>query len=198
MKKSCYIIIYSDNGFLELILKLLDQTMDEIIIVDDFMGVRSIVKESLTRRGYEVLEANNAKLETSYCHLKTAIDMCDTLIQEYKFDNGLPLEIGLDFNHYMIDDGTSVDLPASLQSKGLNIGTKFPMPYVDSEEWFVGVDLGVYFQTAKSHALHSSAFRSKNKIYGIYKKILCQLYCNHLKVPGYLAGPKSGNVFRYN
>ena len=31
------------------------------------------------------LEANNAKLETSYCHLKTAIDMCDTLIQEYKF-----------------------------------------------------------------------------------------------------------------
>ena len=70
----------------------------------------------------------------------------------------------------MIDDGTSVDLPASLQSKGLNIGTKFPMPYVDSEEWFVGVDLGVYFQAAKSHALHSSAFRSKNKIYGIYKK----------------------------
>jgi two-component system chemotaxis response regulator CheY len=33
----------------------------KIIIVDDFSGVRSIVKESLTRRGYEVLEADNAE-----------------------------------------------------------------------------------------------------------------------------------------
>jgi two-component system, chemotaxis family, chemotaxis protein CheY len=33
----------------------------KIIIVDDFSGVRSIVKESLNRRGYEVLEANNAE-----------------------------------------------------------------------------------------------------------------------------------------
>jgi CheY-like chemotaxis protein len=32
----------------------------KIIIVDDFSGVRSIVRESLTRRGYEVLEADNA------------------------------------------------------------------------------------------------------------------------------------------
>lgn len=33
----------------------------KIIIVDDFSGVRSIVRESLTRRGYEVLEADNAE-----------------------------------------------------------------------------------------------------------------------------------------
>jgi len=34
MKKSCYIIIYSDYGFLDLLLKILDKHMDEIIIVD--------------------------------------------------------------------------------------------------------------------------------------------------------------------
>ncbi len=32
----------------------------KIIIVDDFSGVRSIVKESLSRRGYEVVEVDNA------------------------------------------------------------------------------------------------------------------------------------------
>jgi len=31
------------------------------------------------------IEADTAKLETSYSHLKTAIDMCDTLIRQYNF-----------------------------------------------------------------------------------------------------------------
>ena len=34
MKKGCYISIYSDYGFLDLVLNLLNQTMDEIVIVD--------------------------------------------------------------------------------------------------------------------------------------------------------------------
>ena len=33
----------------------------KIVIVDDFTGVRSIVKESLTKRGYDVHECDNAE-----------------------------------------------------------------------------------------------------------------------------------------
>jgi DNA-binding response OmpR family regulator len=35
-------------------------TKKKIVIVDDFTGVRSIIRESLERRGYQVLEADNA------------------------------------------------------------------------------------------------------------------------------------------
>ena len=34
MKKSCYIVLYSDYDFLEILLELLDKVMDEIVIVD--------------------------------------------------------------------------------------------------------------------------------------------------------------------
>ncbi len=91
------------------------------------------------------------------------------MTKEYKFENGMPLDLGVDVQQYFINDTTTVDLPPSLQRKGLTAGVKFPMPFVEGEHWFMGVSTGAYFQTAQEHAFPSAAFRSKNRVYGIYK-----------------------------
>jgi len=46
----------------------------------DIVGKSNEVKANLAN-----LEANTAQLEMSRSHLKTAIDMCDTLVRQYKF-----------------------------------------------------------------------------------------------------------------
>jgi len=91
------------------------------------------------------------------------------LKKQYRLDNGLPLEFAVSLDHYVLQDRTTVDLPASLQSKGLSVGTKFPMPFVADDRIFLGLDAGPYFQTAKDHDFSSDAFRFKSRIYGIYK-----------------------------
>ncbi|HSA31559.1 MAG TPA: DUF6268 family outer membrane beta-barrel protein [Candidatus Omnitrophota bacterium] len=91
------------------------------------------------------------------------------LDKEYKFDNGMPLDLGIDIDHYMIHDTTAADLPPSLQSKGVTAGIKIPMPFTENEQWYMGLSTGAYFQTAGNHAFPSSSFRSKNRVYGIYK-----------------------------
>jgi len=93
-----------------------------------------------------------------------------SLKREYRFENGLPLEFFLGWDHFAIYDRTPVDLPASLQSKGLSIGTKIPMPFVEDKRFFLGLDAGSYFQTAKDHGFDRDAFRMKSRIYGIYRE----------------------------
>ncbi|MBN1597393.1 MAG: response regulator [Bacteroidales bacterium] len=40
--------------------------LKKIVIVDDFTGVRSIIRESLQKRGYQVLEASNGEEALKY------------------------------------------------------------------------------------------------------------------------------------
>jgi two-component system, chemotaxis family, chemotaxis protein CheY len=51
----------------------------KVVIVDDFTGVRSIVKEALEKRGYQVLEASNGEEAMKYFN-GTQIDL---LITDY-------------------------------------------------------------------------------------------------------------------
>lgn len=90
--------------------------------------------------------------------------------KEYKYSNGLPVDLTFSIDHYVIHDDTAVDLPASLQSKGVMVGTKLPMPFVKNKRFFIGVDSGAYFQSAKDHGFDSSTFRSKSRVFGIYKQ----------------------------
>jgi len=53
--------------------------LKKIVIVDDFTGVRSIVRESLIKRGYEVTECDNAA-DALKCFNGTQIDL---LITDY-------------------------------------------------------------------------------------------------------------------
>ena len=89
--------------------------------------------------------------------------------KEYKHKSGMPIDVSFVLDHYYLRDGTSVDLPASLQRKGMSVGVKVPMPFVESDCLFIGADLGPYFQSAGEHNFSSSAFRVKSKLYGIYK-----------------------------
>jgi len=54
-------------------------TKKKIVIVDDFNGVRSIVKEALEKKGYQVLEANNGNEALKFFN-GTQIDL---LITDY-------------------------------------------------------------------------------------------------------------------
>lgn len=91
------------------------------------------------------------------------------LKKQYKVKDVLPVEFSFALEHYMIHDDTSVDLPASLESKGASLGTKFPMPFVEDDRFFIGLDAGPYFQTAKNHDVDSDAFRFHSRVYGIYR-----------------------------
>lgn len=51
----------------------------KIVIVDDFKGVRAIVKEALEKKGYQVLEANNGE-EAMVFFNGTTVDL---LITDY-------------------------------------------------------------------------------------------------------------------
>jgi hypothetical protein len=51
----------------------------------------------------------------------------------------------------------------------MSVGVKFPMPFTESDRFFMGVDAGPYFQSAREHNFNSSSFRMKSKLYGIYK-----------------------------
>ncbi|MEW5894211.1 MAG: DUF6268 family outer membrane beta-barrel protein [Candidatus Omnitrophota bacterium] len=120
-----------------------------------------------------------ATLKTEYT-FETGVDSQDGdfsvghselgLKKEFKLENGLPVDFGIAMDHYTIHDDTPVDLPASLQSKGIILGAKMPMPFTTSDYLFMGVSMGAYLQSAGDHAFHSSAFRFKNRLYGIYKK----------------------------
>jgi len=103
----------------------------------------------------------------------------------YKHSSGLPLEFSASLDHYMIHDGTNVDLPPSLQSKGLMIGTKFPMPFMEGRTFFLGFDSGAYWQTAQDHAFHSGAFRSRHKVYAAFRKDQTILAAGTIVRPGY-------------
>jgi len=103
----------------------------------------------------------------------------------YKHPVGLPLEVSASADHYLIHDGTQVDLPPSLQSKGLTVGTKFPMPFMEGRRFFLGFDTGAYWQTAQDHALHSGSFRSKNKFYAAFRKGQTVMAAGAIVRPGY-------------
>ena len=93
-----------------------------------------------------------------------------SLKKEYRHSSGMPVDLTISVDQYFLHDETAVDLPASLQSKGLMLGTKIPMPFVQGEHFFLAVNSGLYFQSAGHHAFHSGTVRSKNRISGIYKK----------------------------
>ncbi len=90
--------------------------------------------------------------------------------RELKLENGLPIDLGFSVTHYHVSDSTPVDLPASLESKGITVGTKFPVPFVTDDRFFIGLDTGAFYQTASDHACPSAAFRSKNRAYLIFRR----------------------------
>jgi len=120
----------------------------------------------ITQKSDYVVESDVDAQDGNFSVGRTAL----SIKKEYKYPNGLPVDLTFSIAQYYLHDETTVDLPASLQSKGITLGTKMPMPFVTDDRFFIGLDTGAYFQTAKEHNFDSSAFRSKNRIYGIFKE----------------------------
>jgi len=72
----------------------------KIVIVDDFKGIRSIVKEALVKKGYEVLEADNGEDAMKYFN-GTQVDLLITDYDMPEMDGAKLIEKLRDTARYM-------------------------------------------------------------------------------------------------
>ncbi len=80
----------------------------------------------------------------------------------------LPVSVWFDYKHLDINENIQVALPASLQGRRFGVGTKFPVPFVSSNEHFIAIDVMPSWYSDDS-SLTSSAFRLPFRTYLIYK-----------------------------
>lgn len=88
---------------------------------------------------------------------------------ESKMLDPLPLTLSFDYQRVDMDnDGIPVDLPSHMQGWSVGIGTKFPVPLMESDQHYLGVDVypSMYTEDLK---WDSGAFRIPVRLYWIYK-----------------------------
>ena len=89
---------------------------------------------------------------------------------EAKVSGKLPVSAWFYYKHLDINENIPVDLPASLQGRRFGVGTKLPIPYLNSKEYFIGIDVMPSWYSDES-SFTSSAFRLPFRTYLIYKPI---------------------------
>jgi len=85
-----------------------------------------------------------------------------------KISGQLPFDINLNVKHIDINEDLAVDLPSHLEYRSIGVSTKFPAPCVDSDEFFVGVDVDMRMNT-DDWDWETSAVRIPFRAYLIYK-----------------------------
>lgn len=90
---------------------------------------------------------------------------------EFKLNNGMPISISFRNRHTDIDgDVPSVYLPSTLEGRSLGLGVKFPAPFTQSENYFIGLDVSPSMFTDGWGRNTSSAFRIPGRAYLIYRR----------------------------
>lgn len=89
---------------------------------------------------------------------------------EFKLDNGMPVTVSFMDKHTDINSDVAVFLPSQLEGRSLGLGTKFPAPFTQSENYFVGVDVFPSMYTDRWDESSWSAFRMPFRTYLIYKR----------------------------
>ena len=89
---------------------------------------------------------------------------------EFKLENGMPLALSLQTKHLDINSDVGVYLPSNLVSRTLGLGVKFPAPFTESENYFIGLDIMPSFFTDGWDKTSASSFRVPGRAYLIYKK----------------------------
>ena len=100
------------------------------------------------------------------------IDITSTkfdLTYKFKAAGELPVDISLDVGHKDINADTSVDLPSHLGSRRLGLSTKFPVPFVSDDRFFMGIDILPTLNT-DNWDWRSGAFRIPFRSYLIFKE----------------------------
>jgi len=82
----------------------------------------------------------------------------------------LPVSTWFDYKRLDINENIPVDLPASLQGYRFGVETALPIPFVNSKEYFVGVDVMPSWYSDGA-TFTESAFRVPFRTYLIYKPI---------------------------
>ncbi len=80
----------------------------------------------------------------------------------------LPVVFEFDYKHFDINENLPVNLPSHLEGRKFRVGTKFPLPFTASDEYFMGVDLMPSWYT-DDWTWENSAFRLPFRTYFIYK-----------------------------
>lgn len=89
---------------------------------------------------------------------------------EFKLDNGMPVTVLMQNKHIDINSDVAVYLPSNLVSRSLGFGVKFPAPFTQSENYFVGVDVYPSMNTDGWDETSSSALRVPGRVYLVYRR----------------------------
>ena len=88
---------------------------------------------------------------------------------EFKVYEKLPVELSVHASHVDIDENVATELPSHLEGRGFGIGTKFPVPFVESENYFMGIEARPSW-FSDDNDMNSDSFRIPMRAYLIYKE----------------------------
>jgi hypothetical protein len=121
--------------------------------------------------GVTVVMKDRYTLESDVHHMPGQVSLnqsdFDVKYEAIAFEK-LPVKIWMDYKHLDINEDIPVDLPASLHARRFGVGTILPVPFVQSDEHFMAVDVMPSWYSEDSSFL-SSAFRLPFRVYLIYK-----------------------------
>ena len=91
------------------------------------------------------------------------------LTYDFKLSNGLPIALSIVNRHLDIDNSTAVNLPNHLEGRTLGISTRFPIPFIKSDQYFMGLDVYPSLFT-DGWSWEDGAFRVPFRTYLIYRR----------------------------
>lgn len=86
----------------------------------------------------------------------------------FKMFEQLPVTLSLGLKHTDINEDLPLELPSRMEGRSFTFSTKFPLPFNDSDQYFIGLDVSPSLYT-DDWKWESSAFRVPFRTYLIYK-----------------------------
>jgi len=138
-----------------------------------FAGEGTTAKEGTGDTIVTVMTKDRYTFASSVDHMsgRVSVNQSDFEVKyETKVFGKLPVSAWFDYKHLDINENIPVDLPASLQGRRFGVGTKLPVPFLNSKEYFIGIDVMPSWYS-DSASLTSSSFRLPFRTYLIYNPI---------------------------
>lgn len=122
-------------------------------------------KTSLESRFISESDVDNQTGDLAITETKFSIE------HEFNLENGVPITVSFLDKHTDIDNNdVPVFLPEQLEGRSLGLGAKFPAPFTESENYFIGVDVFPSMYTDGWDESSWSAFRMPFRTLLIYKR----------------------------
>lgn len=125
----------------------------------------AVAREWVTKVDNSFLGESHVKNMTGHVQMN---ESSLRLQYDTKFREQLPVSLSLNFKHLNIDESLPVQLPAHLEGRSLGLGVKFPMPFVERDDLFMGFDIYPSLYT-DDWDWEGGAFRLPFRTYFIYK-----------------------------